>query len=95
MDKVSAEYIKNKQEKGGKDSDEIYSKSNDDYFENQCNDSTFQEIFYGPNSSLDPDNFIKFVQSTIHEHKDLTKEFRRFLPDDMEDDEQSAEKKYY
>jgi hypothetical protein len=35
------------------------------------------------------------VQSTIHEHKDLTKEFRRFLPDDMEDDEQSAEKKYY
>tara|TARA_B110000285_G_scaffold233629_1_gene307990 strand:+ start:1473 stop:2012 length:540 start_codon:yes stop_codon:yes gene_type:complete len=95
MDKVSAEYIKNKQEKGGKESDEINSKSNDDYFENQCNDSTFQEIFYGPNSSLDPDHFIKFVQSTIQEHKDLTKEFRRFLPDDMEDDEQSAEKKYY
>jgi hypothetical protein len=34
MDKVSAEYIKNKQEKGGKESDEINSKSNDDYFEN-------------------------------------------------------------
>ena len=94
MDKISAEYIKNKQEKGGKESDEINSKSNEDYFENQCNDSTFQDIFYGPNSTLDPDSFIKMVQSTLAEHKDLSKEFRRFLPDDLEDDEQSAHRKY-
>lgn len=31
---------------------------------------------------------------TLSEHKDLSKEFRRFLPEDLDDEDQSAERKY-
>jgi hypothetical protein len=60
MEKISSDYFKNKKASGDKESDEVNSKSNDDNIEN-CNDSTFQELIYGPNSTLDPDNFIKVV----------------------------------
>jgi len=93
MDKISAEYIKSKKENGCKDSEEANSKSHDENMD-QYNDSTYQELIYGPNSSLNPDDFIKVVQATLSEHRDLAKEFRRFLPDDIEEDEQSVEKKY-
>jgi hypothetical protein len=52
-------------------------------------------MLYGPNSQLDPDNFIQSVLQTIGEHKDLSKEFRRFLPDDIEEDEESMDRKYW
>jgi hypothetical protein len=29
------------------------------------------------------------------DHKDLSKEFRRFLPDDIEEDEESMDRKYW
>jgi hypothetical protein len=32
---------------------------------------------------------------TIGDHKDLSKEFRRFLPDDIEEDEESMDRKYW
>ena len=47
-------------------------------------------MLYGPNSQLDPDNFIQTVLQTIGDHKDLSKEFRRFLPDDIEEDDISG-----
>jgi hypothetical protein len=52
-------------------------------------------MLYGPNSKLDPDNFIQSVLQTITDHKDLSKEFRRFLPDDIEEDEESMDRKYW
>ena len=57
-------------------------------------DSSFQEMLYGPNSTLDPDNFIQTVLQTIGSHKDLTKEVRKFLPDDIDEEEESMGQRY-
>lgn len=58
-------------------------------------DSSFYSVLYGPNSSLDPDHFIQEVLQTLGNHGDLTKQFKRFLPEDDEEDEQSMEQKYW
>ena len=92
MDKIQAEYNKKKDKDGssGRKSSASGSQNLEEYA-----DSSLQEMLYGPNSALDQDNFIQSVLQTIGDHKDLSKEFRRFLHDDIEEDEESIDRKYW
>jgi hypothetical protein len=55
MDKIQAEYNrKKKEDKDGSSHSGSGSQNLEEYA-----DSSLQEMLYGPNSSLDPDNFIQ------------------------------------
>lgn len=58
-------------------------------------DSAFHSELYGPNSNIDPDGFIQNVLQQLQSHDDLAKQFKRFLPDDDEDDKASIQRKYW
>lgn len=58
-------------------------------------DSAFHSQLYGPNSKIDPDAFIEQVHLQLNGHDDLLKQFKRFLPEDDEEDKQSIERKYW
>lgn len=64
------------------------SKSEEEAREPEDNDadSSFYSLLYGPNSSLNPDPFIMEVLSTLSSHSDLKKQFKRFLPEDDEEE---------
>jgi len=58
-------------------------------------DSAFHSQLYGPNSNIDPDGFIQNVLQQLSGHQDLSKQFKRFLPEDEEEDRKSIERKYW
>lgn len=58
-------------------------------------DSAFHSQLYGPNSNIDPDAFIQGVLLQLQGNEELAKQFKRFLPDDDEDDKKSIERKYW
>jgi len=49
-------------------------------------DSSFYSALYGPGASLNPDPFINEVLAQLHQHSDLRKQFKRFLPEDDEEE---------
>lgn len=105
IDKIQNDYIQEKKEKkkkGEKDSKsdnnqgaELNDESHDREPGEDCDgDSSFQSILYGENSSLNPDNFIQEVLTALRSHTDLVKQFKRFIPEDDEDDIISLNEKY-
>ena len=56
-------------------------------------DSSFYRVLYGPDSTLDADPFIQEIMSCLTSHSDLKKQFKRFLPDDDEDEIKNIEEK--
>ena len=58
-------------------------------------DSAIHSQLYGPNSKIDPDGFIQQVHLQLTGHDDLLRQFKRFLPEDDEEDKKSIERKYW
>lgn len=56
-------------------------------------DSSFYRVLYGPDSTLDADPVIQEMMSCLTSHSDLKKQFKRFLPDDDEDEIKNIEEK--
>jgi hypothetical protein len=94
LNKVQNDFIQKKKNKKIQDSEvkaesqSNRSKSEEEAREPEDNDadSSFYSLLYGPNSSLDPDPFIREVLSTLSSHSDLKKQFKRFLPEDDEEE---------
>ena len=58
-------------------------------------DSAFHSQLYGPESNIEPDIVIKSVLESLAYNQDMTRWFKRFLPEDDEEDKKSIERKYW
>jgi len=58
-------------------------------------DESFQSLLYGPGSALDPDPVINEVLGLLQNNKDLVENFKRFLPEDYDDNDQSVLGNYF